>query len=699
MSKIALGLSVVLAVSPHLHAVDRQAIPTCSAEQEAAWRHVVTSQLGVSVRDADLRRQWVGPVANMKKASGMSEGEFGGRNWFPADVFKRTACGRHEDLTVFDPAWSGKETDFHIYFKPGQGFQFLQEDVRPLGARPKFYTEITLPKGFRKYPPWFWPGPRNLLRQGKASSDVLTRGDEVCAYGPWVLEEYHDYQPEIHPSEAFWFRDAAKSSVHVFLAHDASNRFQREKYYCRVDGPRVDCREGLPAAFVAWAAPSTRHVILVPYELAIDRPDQRRLNVKVHAPEAAAPTLDAVHVEHSAGRSTLEFQRYEGVSSLSIAELSSRRCQTERAGHPVVLGYVAASVELDSEATPSRPFGHLEFSGSPTSHEYTVVGRADTSEDEPELRLEGLAFRRRDSPAIVDEADDGRRVYPEGAIAIEPRARFRVPSVNSLGREVYYDIVVSYEPATNATEPERAEALSEYLGAILTGVPFDTDPEGSAGTARHARYASLFGEGGCFVPAVVASLDGQSVPVLGCEKSPRPVGSGVSVCINRERACRFQGHKGLARVSVRYGEEARGRVTLAADVTDPFGVVAKARPVALTLPVGRQIKELDAKRTLRLDHVFSRVCLSEAGKRVLEEARVEVGHQVPRTEAREFVYLPETDAPLRRGRLFWLMAMTLSRDLELSDDEQGKLTALLAAFADSEPGLRCGSVAGAATPE
>lgn len=556
MLKSSLCLIVAMVGAPVALAVDSGAIPACSVEQEAAWSQVVERQLGVSVRDAQIGRQWVGPVSNMKKASGLREQDFGGRNWFPADVFKRTACGRHKKLSVFNPLWSGRENDFHIYLQPDPGFEFLQRDVRPLGARPEFYSEITLPRGFRENRPWFWPGPRDALKSGPADSEVLSKGDGVCVYGPWVLEEYHDFQPEIHPSEAFWFRDAAEGAVHVFLAHDASDRFQLEKYYCKVSGPRVNCPQGLPPSFVAWGTPSTRHVILVPYELALDQPDRRRLKVHLHAPGGPEPKLDAIHVEHAAGRSTLEFQRYEGMPSLSISELSQRRCQAVRQGKPVVLGYVAASVVLDSDASASGPFAHLDFSGTPTTHEYPPPSpRATPGAAEPTLALHRLAYRSGESPAIADGAAGGEQVYPKGTIDVEPRARFRTAEHGRA--QASFDLDISYEPAADARAVEQAEALSEYLGAILHGKRFDDDPEIEAGhAARRNRYARLFGAGagagdgaGCFTPSVTASLDGQSLAVSTCRKAPRVAGSEVAVCIESARSCQFLADDWLASTS------------------------------------------------------------------------------------------------------------------------------------------------------
>ena len=63
-------------------------------------------------------------------------------------------------------------------------------------------------------------------------------GHQLGVYGPWVAEEAHGWRPEIHPSQALWWRDPASGNsaadlhdYHLLVVEDDSNRFDRQENF------------------------------------------------------------------------------------------------------------------------------------------------------------------------------------------------------------------------------------------------------------------------------------------------------------------------------------------------------------------------------------------------------------------------------------------------------------------------------------
>ena len=90
-------------------------------------------------------------------------------------------------------------------------------------------VEITPDEDFYKNP-WF-PRPKDAkwLKSVRGLSPL--EGTTICTYGPWVYEKAHGNRPEIHPSELYWWREAASGSLFLMLLQDDSDRFDRPNNY------------------------------------------------------------------------------------------------------------------------------------------------------------------------------------------------------------------------------------------------------------------------------------------------------------------------------------------------------------------------------------------------------------------------------------------------------------------------------------
>lgn len=186
------------------------------------WAEVEGTQLGVNVIDTANRK--IGP--NIAKRTGV------GLNWYPLDRFQHVLIGEIDHYGFFDGV--GAEADWNIFIKPSADFAFLLDDALPNADHDEVHrcqrlsgfcmeAEVTPDQSFYDNP--FFPksGPSPLV------------GHTIGAYGPWVAEEAHGWRPEIHPSQALWWRDrvpgtsgdTTRQEYHLLVVQDDSNRFDR----------------------------------------------------------------------------------------------------------------------------------------------------------------------------------------------------------------------------------------------------------------------------------------------------------------------------------------------------------------------------------------------------------------------------------------------------------------------------------------
>lgn len=188
------------------------------------WAEVDGTQLGVNVVDTVNRK--IGP--NIAKRTGV------GFNWYPLDRFQHVLVGEIDHYGFFDGV--GAEADWNIFIKPSPDFAFLLDDALPNADRSEVHrcqrlggfcmeAEVTPDEHFYDNP--FFPkrGPSPLV------------GHSIGVYGPWVAEEAHGWRPEIHPSQALWWRDPVpgtsgdeiRHDYHLLVVQDDSNRFDRQE--------------------------------------------------------------------------------------------------------------------------------------------------------------------------------------------------------------------------------------------------------------------------------------------------------------------------------------------------------------------------------------------------------------------------------------------------------------------------------------
>ena len=613
--------------------------PPCTPLQEAVWTRIATDQLGLSVRDATADRRYTGPLANFKKGAGLRRGQLGGRNWFPADVVKRTLCGHLDTFELFYTPVSDHEADFHPFIRPFPAYRYLTDDLRPITAADSLptYGEITLPGGVWSNPPWF-----TLPRDRSFSSRVVSasadpgglEGSPFCIYGPWVFEDFHANQPEIHPSQQMWWRVPGRDEVRWLVAQDVSNRFHRELYYCDVEGDASEqhCDETRPAGFVAWAPPSISGEALVAYELDAAAPQSQNLNVFLERSDGSGPgdpaVLDTRRFAVPGGLSQLTVahppnsqQSGDGVTGMSVVFQTQDECVASAPDR--ILGYVAVRVVVD-RGSAREGFAQVGVRGRPRRTDWpaadpsgsvapampvvaaesgtlrragaVLLGGWRPGGTEEVLTLSGPAgaeeVRRRDSAFDLPflgrpgplEAQLGARKFKVPQVRLEAnfkgfyRWRMGEPSVRT-------DLRVAY----GSTREMGGEMLGEQLNETLVETSWRT----TADVERNrARFRRVFGDDGCFEARLSATAtlpDGSTVVVPveegGCTGRVPETGPPVRVCaMGRDQGCHWFLYDEIVDVQVRARPSFRGTVRLDAVATDPFGnSAATARRISFPL--------------------------------------------------------------------------------------------------------------------
>jgi hypothetical protein len=205
------------AQEPHDFTLSTALCPVCTSSQLAAWSFVNDNQLRIGGRDP------VGPWTG----SWPAERYYYINNWFPQAFSKRTMCGVLDHFNFYDGA--GDEADWNNFTRPDPAFQYVINDVAARygttsewhtdsSGRRLMETEITPDEHFYENP-WF----------PKSTGESPLEGRKLCTSGPWVAEKLHDYRPEIHPAEQYWWRSG--TSGYLLLLQEDSNRFDRRDDY------------------------------------------------------------------------------------------------------------------------------------------------------------------------------------------------------------------------------------------------------------------------------------------------------------------------------------------------------------------------------------------------------------------------------------------------------------------------------------
>jgi hypothetical protein len=644
----ALCLAAALGAGPASAQQVENLPATCTPLQEAVWNQIVTHQLGVSARDATADRRYIGPLANYKKGAGFRRGQLGGRNWFPADVVKRTLCGTLDRFELFYTSVSDHEADFHPFVEPAPPYDYLSSDVAFIADEPRTtYGEITLPNGptgIWRNPPWF-----NLIDKRSLFGSTLVpsprsegglAGSPFCMYGPWVFEDFHANQPEIHPAQQLWWRVKDSDEVRWLVAQDVSNRFSKEMWYCDVAGDTSDanCDGTRPADFVAWAPPSVSGEALVAYDLSATAPEERFLNVFLQRSDKPGPSGPAqqetrrFRVPGGVSQLTVTHppnadSRMDATTGMAVGFQTKDECVT--AAGDRILAYVAVRVVIDrgsaregfaqvgfrhkslralpwpgenGSASPPTPPAIVETPDEALRYEQ---GRLVVDWSPPrDLRGRQLTLTTSAGEVGIERSSKGTFALPlrGGAEPIAARLDGRTFEFPKVRLEANFKSATSTAPdrartelrvAYGSTRRLRGESLAESLNDRLSARHWKAN--GTLDLSwHHDRFDRVFGTAQCFdarLEATHTSEGGDSAEPIAVVDTDRCAPPGpadavpVRVCASRRNlGCQWMPDERIVDVRIVARQGYRGLVTLTATPVDPFGVSAAPATRRVTFP-------------------------------------------------------------------------------------------------------------------
>jgi hypothetical protein len=275
-------------------------LQSCTAADNARWNLLETEFNAVQAQDPDT-----------PTVAQYSVGRFGyygiylfPYNWLPLSDTKQTMCGR---FARFD--WNQvftNENDWNIRLIPSKYFYNAFDDAVPYASDPSqvwscdpvpnedparhscgvsagpeygqikhncFEAEAT-PRNDRFQTPWFKKNDLN-----NACSNIVDYS--LCVYGPYVTESVHGNRPEIHPTQALWWRNkqgldwesTEAQSWTLLHVQDASERFQEVSDFA--PRPSDDLVDWAP-----WAAP--KQPVLFDISLETDATPSTPVTFKVN---------------------------------------------------------------------------------------------------------------------------------------------------------------------------------------------------------------------------------------------------------------------------------------------------------------------------------------------------------------------------------------------------------------------------------
>ena len=276
------GMSAGLALaSSHLATVDlREHLQACREKDNQACEKVfqMLRSETAGVWGSDDRRD----LAEGTKGVPASATD-GLHEWFP-NRYKRVLCGSLRRFA--SNCWLGGritgECDLNNFVEPsGKTWRYISSfyecppsriarQRRSRGApivpchRPTdlVEVEITPPPKLRRY-----LQDRMGWRPGHSWWFRFVHNDRFCAYGPWVLDSGHGNQPEIHPTQLFWWSGASKGNLeggpwYLFAVQDASERYSRLDSFLLDEAPDTDWKP--------WAAAPLTNEFVVAVSWACD---------------------------------------------------------------------------------------------------------------------------------------------------------------------------------------------------------------------------------------------------------------------------------------------------------------------------------------------------------------------------------------------------------------------------------------------
>jgi hypothetical protein len=234
-------------------------IPTCDWQLSTRDYHEWYTQ-SVQVHDSLRYNDYIGRC-NAEEGAWFDK-------WRPVNNQEMTLCGLFDKYDFYRD-----DGDWNLSIVPNEAHTGIIEgayDGRPphdLGDCAHglcMQAELQPDQGYSSNP-WF---------SSTGGSPLL--GREVCVFGPWVKDCGHDCKPEIHPSQAIWWRDPPPSpgypeAIHFLAIQDNSGRFD--------DRNDFDCNGHEPPGFRGWSDSPVGVTFRIPFDLDPSRGETKSIDI------------------------------------------------------------------------------------------------------------------------------------------------------------------------------------------------------------------------------------------------------------------------------------------------------------------------------------------------------------------------------------------------------------------------------------
>lgn len=249
-----------------------------TAEGKGLWE---TAKLQMGIIGNDYRgREEIGTAAFERASNNALIPDFF-NFWYPQrpandhrKPFKRTLSGHVIKAGQANIQGTFADFDVNIHIVPYPKYDYLVSTAH----KPLFTSIMKLqdvPYDIKDCPPSFisveaeiaedfWPKGNHTFGRARLTDMALSRvGRGICVYGPWIWDEGHCRQPEIHPAEQLWWSDSSNNRIksNLNVVCDASRRFWWRRQMD--DGTKLK----------PWAEPPVKGLFAIAFEYALPKAD------------------------------------------------------------------------------------------------------------------------------------------------------------------------------------------------------------------------------------------------------------------------------------------------------------------------------------------------------------------------------------------------------------------------------------------
>jgi hypothetical protein len=291
-------------------------IGSASFERQIDTKSECFNSLPTSVKDA-LTKYFITPAVYLVDlfGGGISSIDF----WYPQhqtsyqptnlEYYKRTLSGTLDKAHFADEPCIYLDEDLNIDVTPSAGYDYLTKEGHPVNDNAKAKVSG------QSCPSSFTSVEAEIALRSEAKDPFLrllsTRFTlPICLYGPWIYDDGHCDQPEIHPAEQIWWTETnggIKYNCSVFC--DASKRFLW----------RDQMDNGLKLK--PWGAPPVRGTFAIAIDVPLDQNEKFEVSHVTDYNVIEYPNADQTYKLNYQGKTLVTFIPHNDAFKVSFEKI------------------------------------------------------------------------------------------------------------------------------------------------------------------------------------------------------------------------------------------------------------------------------------------------------------------------------------------------------------------------------------------